>query len=56
MFSYRPHRLLEVGAAQSNRPDQFGRIARTDQIYLGLTIAKDMYMRRFMVIGEDNEA
>jgi hypothetical protein len=49
------HGAPHVVAFHAVSPDQFRLAAWADKIDLGLTVAKDVDVRRLMIIGKDHE-
>jgi hypothetical protein len=45
---------LHVAALHTVSPDQFRLAARADKVDFGLTVTKDVHMRRLMIVGKDH--
>jgi hypothetical protein len=53
---HQPHAFADVGMLHSDGPDQFGPATGGGrEIYLCLSVAEDMYMRRLMIVREDHD-
>jgi hypothetical protein len=49
------HRSPDICPCHSIGPDQFGFAVPPAQIYLGLSVSKDMHMRRFVIVHKDDD-
>lgn len=53
---YDPHGATDFGTGHAFGPDQFRFAGSTAQIDLGLPIAENMDMRRFVIVDENDDA